>query len=187
MKYDNIFKFLNYFSIGFIILVAIELILIILFSSIIKINLGPYTLNIITLLFTSGFTSSELILEWLILIIAISGFLIFGIILLIVSFKKKIDFNLLAKFLLMTGMFFLISGLIKMYSINLLANSTIQYNGEPIVFQTALYTESITEFIGAAMWIFFSAVTIAILMAGLVIGAIGLKTILNLKEKGIEN
>jgi len=183
MKKDNIFKYLTYFSISFIIVIIIELIAIILFSTIIELNLGPYTVNLITLIFVSGFTSLDVILEWILLLTAICGFLALNIALLIISIKKKKENILLAKFLLMIGMFFLISGFIKIFSIYLLANSVIQYNSSSIVFQTALYTNSITSFLGAVMWIYISAVTMSILVSGLVLGGIGLKTMLKMEEK----
>jgi len=83
----------------------------------------------------------------------------------------------------MIGMFFLISGFIKLFSIYILANSVIQYNSSSIVFQTALYTDSITPFLGAVMWIYISAVTMSILVSGLFFGGIGLKTMLKMEEK----
>ncbi len=183
MKRETILKILTYFSIGFIIVILIELIVIILFSTIIELNLGPYTLNIITMIFTSGFTSLDVILEWILLLTAICGFLALNIALLIISIKKKKESSLLAKFLLMIGMFFLISGFIKMFSIYLLANSVIQYNSSSVVFQTALYTDSITPFFGAVMWIYILTVTISILISGLIFGGIGLKTMLKMEEK----
>ncbi|MFX1590052.1 MAG: hypothetical protein ACFFC1_18070 [Promethearchaeota archaeon] len=183
MERDTILKFLTYFSIGFTIVILIELIVIILFSTIIELDLGPYTVNIITMIFVSGFTSLDVILEWILLLMAICGFLALNIALLILSLKKKKEGVLLAKFLLLIGMFFLISGFIKMFSIYLLANSVIQYNSSSIVFQTALYTDSITPFLGAVMWIYILAVTMSILISGLVFGGIGLKTMLQMEEK----
>ena len=183
MEKDTILKFLTYFNITFTIVILIEFIVIILFSTLIELNLGPYTINIITMIFASGFTSLDVILEWILLLTAICGFLVLNIALLIISIKKKKEGILLAKFLLMIGMFFLISGFIKMFSIYLLANSVIQYNSSSIVFQTALYTDSITPFLGAVMWIYISAVTMSILVSGLFFGGIGLKTMLKMEEK----
>ncbi|MGB5909677.1 MAG: hypothetical protein WBH31_00650 [Promethearchaeia archaeon] len=183
MKKDTIFKYLTYFSIGFIIVILIELIAIILFSTIIELNLGPYTVNLITLMFVSEFTSFDVILEWILLLTTICGFLALNIALCIISIKKKKGDILLAKFLLMIGMFFLISGFIKMFSIYLLAHSVIQYNSSSIIFQTALYTDSITPLLGAVMWIYFSAVTMSILISGLVFGGIGLNFMISMEEK----
>lgn len=182
MKKDTLFKFLTYISSGFIIVILIELIVMILFSTIIVLNLGPYTVNLITMIFVSGFTSLDVVLEWILLLTAICGFLALNFALLMISIKKKKE-NVLAKFLLMIGMFFLISGLIKMFCIYLLANSVIQYNGSSIIFQTALYTDSITSFLGGVMWIYISAVTLSILIVGLVFGGIGLKAMLKMKEE----
>ena len=183
MEKDTILKFLTYFNITFTIVILIEFIVIILFSTLIELNLGPYTINIITMIFASGFTSLDVILEWILLLTAICGFLVLNIALLIISIKKKKEGILLAKFLLMIGMFFLISGFIKLFSIYILANSVIQYNSSSIVFQTALYTDSITPFLGAVMWIYISAVTMSILVSGLFFGGIGLKTMLKMEEK----
>jgi hypothetical protein len=183
MRKEIFSKILTYFSIGFIIVILIELIVIILFSTIIEINLGPYTVNIITMIFASGFTSVNVILEWILLLTAVCGFLALNFALLIISIKKKKDSILLAKFLLMIGMFFLISGFIKMFSIYLLANSVIKYDSSSIIFQTALYTDSITPFLGAVMWIYISAVTISILASGLIFGGIGLKAMINMEVK----
>ncbi|MFX1354410.1 MAG: hypothetical protein ACFFGP_10645 [Promethearchaeota archaeon] len=186
MKRDIIFKCLKYFSICFIIVIVIEIIDFILFSTIIELNLGIYNLNIITLIFTSGFISVEAVLEWLILLATICGFLMFGIVLLIMSFKKKFEDTLLAKFIILIGMFFLISGLIKTFSIYFLANCVIQYDSTTIIFQTALYTGLITSPIGAVMWIYFLAVSVVVLTSGLIFGGVGLKSLLNtdLKSKG---
>ncbi|MFX0026255.1 MAG: hypothetical protein ACFE8M_07555 [Candidatus Hermodarchaeota archaeon] len=183
MKKHNLFKFLTYISTSFTIVILIELIVIILFSTIIELNLGPYTVNLFTMLFVSGFTSFDVILEWILLLTIICGFLALNFALLLISIKKKKQNIILAKFLLLIGIFFLISGLIKMFSIYLLANSVIKYNGSSIVFQTALYTDSITPFLGGVMWIYISAVTISILILGLVFGGIGLKTMLKMEEK----
>jgi hypothetical protein len=183
MKRDNIFKCLKYFSISFIIVVAIEFIDFALFSSIIELNLGIYNLNIITLIFTSGFTPIEVVLEWLILLITICGFLVFGIVLLIISFKRNLDEKVLVKFILLIGLFFLIVGLIKIFSIYLLANCVIKYDSTSISFQSAIYTGTITSFMGAIMWIYFSAVSMVILTSGLIFGGVGLKSLLNLENK----
>ncbi len=183
MKKETLLKILTYFSTGFIIIILIELIVIILFSTIIELNLGPYTVNIITMIFASGFTSFDVILEWILLLMAVCGFLALNFALLIISIKKKKESILLAKFLLMIGMFFLISGFIKMFSIYLLANSVIKYNSSSIIFQTALYTDTITPFLGAVMWIYISAVTISILVSGLIFGGIGLKAMMKMEEK----
>jgi len=63
MEKDTILKFLTYFNITFTIVILIEFIVIILFSTLIELNLGPYTINIITMIFASGFTSLDVILE----------------------------------------------------------------------------------------------------------------------------
>ncbi|MFW9774008.1 MAG: hypothetical protein ACFFEO_17785 [Candidatus Thorarchaeota archaeon] len=179
MKKNSILKYLKYFSVGFIIVLAVEVIDIALFSSIIDLNLGIYNLNIITIIFISGFTSLEVLIEWLILFTIICAFLILGTIMLILSFKKNIEEKLLIKFILLIGLFFLISGLIKTFIIYLLGMSTIQYNSTSITVQNAIYTESITPFIGVIMWIYFWAVSMVILTSGLILGGVGLKSLLN--------
>jgi len=84
-------------------------------------------------------------------------------------------------------MFFLISGLIKTFSIYFLANCLIQYDSTSITFQAALYTAAITPTIGAIMWIYFLVVSMVILTSGLIFGAVGLKALLNTDIKSKES
>ena len=183
MNREIIFRSLLYYSICFFVVTALELVLFILFNTIIQLDLGIYTLNIISLVMTSGFIPIHVILAWLLLLIAICGFLAFGVVLLTLSFKKDIKNDLLAKYILLIGLFFLLSGFIKMSSIFILGNSVIQYDSTTIIFQTALLTDTITPFIGGVIWIYFTAITCAILISGLIFGGIGLKSMINMERK----
>ena len=183
MKREIIFRNLLYYSICLFVAMIIDLILFILFNTIIQLDLGIYTLNIITLVMTSGFISIHVILYWLLLLIAICGILAFSVVLFIISLKKNIDDNYLPKYILLFGLFFLLSGFIEMTSIFLLANSVIHYNSITIVFQNALYTDTIAPFIGGVVWIYFTAITCAILLSGVIFSGIGLKSFINMERK----
>lgn len=187
MKTDLIFKLLKYFSIGFIIVIVIEVIDIVLFSSIINLTLGVHNLNIINIIFVSGFLPLEVVIEWLILITTICAFLIFGIILLNLSFRRNLEEGLFARFILLIGLFFLITGFIKLFIIYHLGEAVVRYDSTSIVFQTAIYSGSITPFIGVIMWIYFSAMCMVILTAGIVFGGVGFKLLLNFENKNKVN
>ncbi|MFX1498981.1 MAG: hypothetical protein ACFFBH_15760 [Promethearchaeota archaeon] len=187
MNKDLIFKLLRYFSVGFIIVIALEVIDIVLFSSIINLTLGLHNLSIINIIFVSGFTPLEVVIEWLILITTICAFLILGIILLNLSFRRRLEEGLFARFILLIGLFFLISGLIQLFIIYQLGDAVIHYDSTSIMFQTAIYSGTITPFIGVIMWLYFSAMCMVILIAGTVFGGVGLKLLLDFGNRNKAN
>ena len=100
-----------------------------------------------------------------------------------VANKNTLDDKILAKFLLLIGLFLIIGGFITMNFIVLLGNSTINTGLTTIKFRNALYTPSITPVIGAIMWFYFPFVVSCFLISGLIFGGIGLKWLLLIEEK----
>ena len=94
---------------------------------------------------------------------------------------------MLAKFLLLIGLFLIIGGFIKTNFIVLLGNSTINTGITTITLQDALYTPSITPIFGAIMWIYFTVVISCFLISGLIFGGIGLKWMLLIQEEQTSN
>ena len=122
----------------------------------------------------------ETIFLWLFLQLIICFFLILGITLLLVITKKQVPNDVMAKYLVLTGILILILSFIKLEYIVLLGKTEI--NGL-ITFENALYDLSISPAYAAVMWIFYTAVVCSYLIIGLVVAAVGLQWTLESEKK----
>ena len=189
MEREAVLKWLKIFSVIFLILSIVELLDLILFSSLITLNLDGSQYSIINLIFQSGFMTIHSMLLWIILLCVICLFIVLSLSIFRVAKKNKIENYILAKFLLLIGLFLIIGGFIKTNFIVLLGNSNINTSITPVnKFQNALYAPTITPTIfGAIMWIYFTVVISSFLVSGLIFGGIGLKWMLLIQEESSSN
>ena len=187
MKRSVIIKWLKIFSISFLILSLVGLVDLILFSTLIDVTLDSQQLNILTIIFQSGFMSFHAMLLWIVLFSIFCGFIVFSYSIFKVANKNTIEDKILAKFLLLIGLFLIIGGFITMNFIVLLGKSTINSGLTSIIFQDALLSPSITSVIGAIMWFYFTFLISCFLTSGLIFGGIGLKWILLIQEEESTN
>ncbi len=180
MERKVIIKWLKIFSISFLILSLGGLIDFILFSTIINVTLDTEQYTILTIIFQSGFMTFHAALLWIVLLSIFSGFIVLSYSIFTVAKKNTLDDYILAKFLLLIGLFLIIGGFITMSIIFLLGNSTIN---------TGLTTTTILDSsaIGAIMYNSFAIVIYCFLVSGLIFGGIGLKWMLLIQEKEIPN
>jgi hypothetical protein len=127
--------------------------------------------------------STHAMLLWIILLCVNIGFIILSFSIFRVAKKDKIDNYILAKFLLLIGLFLIIGDFIKTNFGVLLSNSTINTGITTITLQDALYTPSITPLLGAIMWFYFTIVISCFLVSGLIFSGIGLKWMLLIQEE----
>jgi len=183
-----VIKWLKIFSISFLILSLFGLEDLILFSTRINLSLDYQQFTILTIIFQSGFMSIHAALLWIVLFSIFCGFIVLSCSIFTVANKNTLDDKILAKFLLLIGLFLIIGGFITMNLIILLGNSTINTGITNISFQTALFTPSITSVIGASMWLYFTTFVSCFLISGCIFGGIGLKwTILIQEEESANN
>lgn len=183
MERKPIIKWLNIFSIAFFLLSVVELLDLILFSTLININLDGFQYNVSYIIFQSGFMTIDAMILWIFLFCVICGFIVLSFSMFKVAKKNTIENQTLAKFLLLIGLFLIIGGFIKTNFIILLGNISINTGISITPLQDALYNPTITHFLGAMMWIYFTVVVSCFLVSGLIFGGIGLKWMLLIQEE----
>ena len=186
MERKVVIKWLKIFSISFLILSLVGLVDLILLSMIINVTLDSQPYTILTIIFQSGFMNFHAALLWIVLLSIFCGFMVLSYSIFTVANKNTLD-EVLAKFLLLIGLFLIIGGFITMNFIVLLSNSTINTGLTTIIFRNALYTPSITPVIGAIMWWYFTDLIGCFLISGLIFGGIGLKWMLLIQEEESTN
>jgi len=183
MERKVVLKWLKIFSVAFFILSVVELLDLILFSTLINLNLDGSQYNVIYLIFQSGFVTIHAMLLWIFLVSVICGFIVLSYSIFKVAKKDAIENQTLSKFLLLIGLFLIIGGFIKTNFIVLLGNNRIIVGIIDITLQDALYNPAITPIFGAIMWIYFTVVVGCFLVSGLIFGSVGLKWMLLIQEE----
>ncbi len=125
MERKVILKWLSIFSVSFFILSIVELLNLIIFSTVISMDLDGQQFAIFNVIFQSGFMSIHAPLLWIFLLCVICAFIALVLSIYRVAKKKIIENFNLAKFMLLIGLFLVIGGFIKMSFIVLLGNNTI--------------------------------------------------------------
>jgi len=182
MERKLVLKWLSIFSVSFFILSIVELLDLIIFSTVITMDLDGQ-LTIFNVIFQSGFMSIHAPLLWIILLCVICAFIALALSIYRVAKKQIIENFNLAKFMLLIGLFLVIGGFIKMSFIVLLGNNTISTGLTTITFQEALYTPTITSVIGAIMWVYFIVVVCSFLISGITFGGVGLQWMLLIQDE----
>ena len=192
MERKVVLKWLKIFSASFFILSIVELLDLILFSFLINLTLDSVQYNIFSVIFqlrvnyTSVMTAHAMLL-WIVLLCVICSFIVLSLSIFNVAKKNTIKNYILAKFLLLIGLFLIIGGFIKTNFIVSLGNSNINTGITNITFQDALNSPSITPILGAIMWFYFTVVVSCFLTSGLIFGGIGLKWMLLIQEEETSN
>ena len=174
MKYEKVLKFLKIVGSIFTIVSLVEIVYIILLNFV-YFNLDGNSLLLAEFVYSSTIFPPSGTLLWLFLIISMIFYLILGLFMFKVGSKNDIESIPLAKFLVVIGMVFLLGGFVKMNYLVLLGKTKITSTITTISFQSALYDMNITPIMPAIFWVFFISINISILLAGLVITAVGIK------------
>jgi len=187
-----VIKWVKIFSISFLILSLVGLVDLILFSTIINVTLDGQQFTILTIIFQSGFMSIHAALLWIVLLCIFCAFIALSCSIFKLVRKKAVSDiiladTILAKFLLLIGLFLIIGGFITVNLVVLLGNSIINTGITNITFQTALFSPLITSVIGATMWLYFTFIISCFLISGLIFGGIGLKWMLLIQEEESAN
>ena len=182
MERKVVLKWLRIFSIIFFLLSVVELLDLILFSTLINLTLDSSQYSIINIIFESGLMTPHAILLWIFLLCVICGFIVLSYSLFNVAKKNKIENRSLAKFLLLIGLFLIIGGFINTSIITLLGNSIINTTTPvlPDTLQNVIHYQSL---LGSVMWYYFSIVVSCFFISGLIFGGIGLKWMLLIQEE----
>ena len=183
MERKVVLKWLSIFSVSFFILSIVELIDLIIFSTVISMDLDGQQFAILNVIFQSGFMSFHAPLLWVFLLCVICAFIALALSIFKVAKKQIIEDYNLANFMLLIGLFLIIGGFIKMSFIVLLGKITISTGLTTITFQNALYTPTITPVIGAIMWVYFIVVVCSFLVSGLIFGGVGLQWMLLIQDE----
>ena len=181
MDSKGVSRFLRIFSLSFVVVSIIELISVVVFH-VTELNIGK-EIFVQDLLFGSGLFPLSGTIMWILLILLISCFLLFGIVLRKVA---KIDENrirVLSRQLIVIGVFILIACYVKLEYIMLLSKTEILVNAKLINFEAALYNPSITPFYAAIIWISFTGIALGYLVFGLIITGGGIQWSVELQKK----
>lgn len=187
MERKVVIKWLKIFSISFLILSLVGLLDLILVSTIINVTLDSQQFNILTIIFQSGFMTPHAALLWIILLCVFCGFIMLSYSIFKVANKNTLEDKILAKFLLLIGLFLIIGGFITMNFIVLLGNSYINTGTTYITLQNAQYSPVYTPIMGAIMWMYFTVFASCFLTSGLIFGGVGLKWMLLIQEEESSN
>ena len=180
MERKVVIKWLKIFSIFFLIISLGGLIDFILFSTIINVTLDGDQYTILAIIFQSGFMSFHAALLWIILLCIFCGYCVLSYSIFTVSKKNTLDDKILAKFLLLIGLFLIIGGFITLSFLVLLGNSTIDSGLTTVIFHNS-------SVIGGIMWSYFIFAVYCLLISGLIFGGIGLKWTLLIQEEETSN
>lgn len=175
MDYKKVIKFLTIIGCIFIIISYIEISFFIAlnFIEFNYLDIKPILLS--DFIYGSSYISLEGTILWIILIISMVCFLVLGFYIFRTAKSSKMGSKSLAKLMIVIGMVVLIGALVKMNFLVLLGKTDISTFYGSIPFQTALYDFDITPIIPGVFWIYFISVNCALMIAGLVISAIGIK------------
>ena len=184
MEYEAIKKWVKGFGLIFIISSIIELInTVLILNTQVKFEGKTYTIQ--ELFFNSGRVPPTTPIIFIFLVCTVCCFLIFGF-LLIKIVSKDIDYNLMAKYLLVLGVLTLLFSYIKMGYITYLEQGRVNLNGEAISFRYFVWKYN-TSIIGPYSlligWTFYTATVCAYLIIGLVLSGGGLSWILELSKQ----
>ena len=171
MKRSAIFKWFFIFSVAFIILLVIEIVVYFIFTFAIEITVDTEQYLTFDLIFTSGLMPINAAVLWIMIFIAICAFLVVSLITCWVALKKKLVDKVLAKSLLVLGVVLIIGAFIKMMYIVLLAQTEINAPVS-IDFLGALWSSNV---IAVILWLYFTAIVCCFLITGLIYGATGIK------------
>ena len=181
MKYEKVLRFLEIIGSIFIIVSLTEL------AYLILLNFTPFILDGNSLLL-SEFVYSLTIFPfsgtvlWLFVNISVVCFIIFGVFIFKISSSKNIESIPLAKYIVVIGMVMVLGGFVKMDFLVLLGKTNITTAFTTISFQNALFDPSTTGIIPAIFWFYFISINCFLLIAGLIVTAVGIKWTL-LQEK----
>ncbi|MHA1439779.1 MAG: hypothetical protein ACTSPD_19710 [Promethearchaeota archaeon] len=184
MEYKAVTKALVVIGFIYFLLSLIEIIFAIIIVST-EVLIDGESMLLQSMMINSDISPIDILFLWTLLILTICIFLSLGLIMILLGVKKKTDGKVLAKQLVIVGMVILILGFIKFEYFILLANTElfIEFEGEALTFQSALYNSQIAPFYIAVMWIFFASATCSHLILGLVIAAGGLKWLLEYEQQ----
>ena len=192
MEYEAVRKWIKSFGLIFIILSIIELInTLLILNTQVKFEGKTYTIQ--ELFFSSGRVPLTTPYIFVFFICSICCFLIFGILLIkIVSYD--IEYNLMAKYILVLGVLILLFSYIKLGYITYIERGKVNLNGDSITFGYFIwkYNASIigpySLLIG---WTFYTAVVCCYLTIGLIVAGGGLnwtlETSRELPKKNIDS
>ena len=187
MERKTVSKWMKVFSIAFLTLSLVELLDLIILSSLITITLDSTQISIINIIFQSGFMAIHAMLLWIIILCVICGFIVLSYSIFKLANNEAVQNQRLAKLLLIIGLFLIIGGFIKTDFVILLGNNTINTGITEVSLQEALYNPSITPIFGTIMWLYFTVVVSCFLVSGLIFGGIGLKWMLLIQEEMSQN
>ena len=157
----------------------VEVVDLILVSSLVSLNLDGTDYIIFNVIFQSSLMPIHAMLLWIFILCVICGFIALSYSIFHVAWKGSIEDRALAKFLLLIGLFLIIGGFIKTSFIVLLSNTNIN-TIVPDTFQNTINAQSL---LGAILWLYFTIVVSCFLVSGLIFGGIGLKWMLLIQEE----
>ena len=136
-------------------------------------ELNPIPLS--DFIYGSSYISLTGSILWIFLVISMICFLVLGFYIFKTAKFSKIESKSLAKLMVVIGMVVLIGAFVKMNFLVLMGKTKISALSGSISFQSALYDFDITPITAGIFWIYFISVNCALMIAGLVLTAIGIK------------
>ncbi|MHA1803590.1 MAG: hypothetical protein ACTSU4_03525 [Promethearchaeota archaeon] len=173
MASEELSKYLTFFYISFFIGVVLEFLdfFLLMSSSFIIEN---EEILIWDIFFNSGNVSFYRTLSWIIILVLNCIYFGIGLIFFGLKHKKEIKPLVLAKFIIILGIFVLVNSFTHLEYLVVVANTPIPLDSGSILFKEIVWDSHYSSFILLAFWVFLYAITSLYLIFGLFITAGGI-------------
>ncbi|MHA1763998.1 MAG: hypothetical protein ACTSYC_09635 [Promethearchaeota archaeon] len=173
MNFEELSKYLTFFCISFIIGAALEFLdfFLIMQSTII---VGNNRILMWDFFFNSGNVSFYRTLSWIIILVLNCIYLGIGLIFFGLKHKKEIKPLVLAKYIIILGIFVLVNSFTQLEYIVVIANTQIPVYGTFLPLKEIFWDSNYSSFPLLVFWVFFYAITSIYLVFGLFITAGGI-------------
>jgi hypothetical protein len=175
MEQRKLIKFLTITGCIFIVISYIEIAFFIALNFIEFYYLEITPIPLSDFIYGSSYISLTGSILWMFLLISMLCFLVLGFYIFRTSKSSEMGSKSVAKLMVVIGMVVLIGAFVKMNFLVLLGKTNISTFYGSVSFQTALYDFDITPIAPGIFWIYFISVNCALMIAGLVITALGVK------------
>ncbi|TFF90719.1 MAG: hypothetical protein EU548_01610 [Promethearchaeota archaeon] len=186
MEYSGAKKGTIIIGLVFIIVSVAEFIVYLLLLNV-ELNFDGQKVLVSELLLNREYMSVDGLIFWILHLLIIIGYIVLGLVLILVMRQKKMEELLFAKHLILIGMFILIFTFTKLEYILLIGNTPLLIDSN-YTFQTALYSEKVGDYpLSGSLWMVSIGVSCGYLLMALFVAASGVKWTLDIeKERKLE-
>ncbi len=170
LDFKDISKYLLFFGIAFVIGSVLEFITFYILMNI-SLHFESKTILLGDIIFTLGIIEFSKMICWIVLMIINLIYLLLGVLFIGLRLKKTMNNLVLAKYIIILGIFELVTSFTQLEYIVVIANTNITVGGISSTFNEIVLNPLISPYLMVACWIFYYAITGTYLFFGLFITA----------------